>query len=254
MIDLHSHLLPNIDDGSRSVEQSANVLTGFAEHGVSDVVLTPHIQSSVIDEHGEDIVEERRELFDILLDGVAERPSLHLGFEIMLDCPLPPIAIGDRRYALASSRYYLVEFPYGIAPSAATTALEQLCAAGVTPIVAHPERYPQCDVSSVATWRAAGARIQVDATTLTKGSPRGKQARSYVRAGLADVLAGDNHGDKRALRTGRDYLRTAGYHEHAELLTVANPGAVLSDEPMELVPELGRNQNVFRRWFGRGGI
>jgi len=233
VIDLHSHLLPGIDDGSRSVEQSVTILRQFAEEGVTDLVLTPHLRATDLELHGEDAVEERQEVFEQLEPVASNPPVLHLGFEIMLDRPMPAIVIGDRRYSLAGSRYYLVEFPYGVAPTGAAKALRQMVSAGVIPIVAHPERYYQCDVQAVRVWKEDGARIQLDANAFTKTGKRAHQAIAYLEAGLADILAADNHGDRRSLAGGRRFLEQRGFEVQADLLTVKNPAAVLNDEEME---------------------
>jgi protein-tyrosine phosphatase len=250
MIDLHSHLLPNIDDGSRSAEQSAKVLRAFAEGGVTDVVLTPHLRASDAEgSAGEAAIERRASALAELTPAVPEKPKLHLGFEIMLDEPLPAVASGDRRVSLAGSRYYLVEFPLAIVADLARAILERLATTGVVPLVAHPERYSGCTVEAVARWRKVGARIQVDATTLTSTSRRGALARDIVARGLADVLAADNHGDTRSLATAREFLKAAGDSGEAavEFLTTANPRAVIDDAEMMAVPEV-----AFKRgWLDR---
>lgn len=234
MIDLHSHLLPNLDDGSRSLEQSVRTLTRFAEVGVSHVILTPHIRASEMEDYGEDMIAQRDETLAILTPEAPNPPKLHLGFEIMLDRPVPPPALGDRRYALAGSRYLLVEFSMVVVPDDATRMLEQVTAAGLIPLVAHPERYHACRVETIAAWKEVGARMQVDATTLTASNDRGRRARAIVRAGLADVLAADNHGDQRTLQTGVDFLSGAGAPDAAHRLTVENPLAVIED--LEMAP------------------
>jgi hypothetical protein len=72
-----------------------------------------------------------------------------------------------------------------------------------------------------------GGVLQVDATTLTRPTRRGDLARRIVQEGLAHLLAADNHGDKRSLRAGRDYLDQRGAGEVARRLTVDNPRAIL---------------------------
>ena len=90
MIDIHSHLLPDIDDGSRTVAQSALVLNQFAEQGVTDVILTPHISAGELELDKGDALERREVAFQLLSREAPAVPRLHLGFEIMLDHPLPP--------------------------------------------------------------------------------------------------------------------------------------------------------------------
>ncbi|HEY2825195.1 MAG TPA: CpsB/CapC family capsule biosynthesis tyrosine phosphatase [Gemmatimonadales bacterium] len=251
MIDLHNHLLPNIDDGSRSVEQSVAVLEAFAAAGVTNVVCTPHLKASEISAHTDDKVAERGEAMDGLKAAAPTTPVLGLGFEIMLDEPLPALAMGDRRLSLNGSRYYLVEFPITIVGAFATTVLKQIAASGAVPLVAHPERYDTCSVAMVEAWRAVGAMMQVDATTLTRPTTRGKLARQLVSRGLADIVAADNHGDRRSVATAAAYLEKAGSANVAEWLTVHNPRAILDNRDLRPVPaaDLTAGTGWLRRLF-----
>ncbi len=166
MIDLHCHLLPNIDDGSRSAQRSVEVLERMAADGVVAVVLTPHVKASDIESDAEHCLEVRERAYRELTAHSVQRsafsvqlPKLHAGSEIMLNQPLPTLAIGDRRFALAGSRYYLVEFPLSVVGEFATSVLRQISQTGVVPLVAHPERYDACTPATVEAWRDAGARM-----------------------------------------------------------------------------------------------
>jgi len=247
VIDLHCHLLPNIDDGSSSVEQSVAVLEQFGSQGVTDLVLTPHLSASVVAADADTAVARRSKALEVLQGAAPAAPRLALGFEIMLDRPLPALALGDRRFSLAGSRYYLVEFPLSVVPQFAATVLHQMARIGVVPIVAHPERYDACTPAAVRQWREAGARIQVDATTLTRPTSRGRRARALVATGLADVLAADNHGDRRSMATGAHYLVGHGCEETAHHLTTGNPSAVIEDRVMTDVPPA----RLTERWIER---
>ncbi|MCZ6917569.1 MAG: hypothetical protein O7I93_12390 [Gemmatimonadetes bacterium] len=248
MIDIHSHLIPAFDDGSRSVEQSGTVLRMFEQHGVQHVVLTPHVLASELATSTEEMVRRRDAAFAPLERLAVVTPRLHLGFEIMLDQPMAADVIGDRRVSLAGSRYYLVEFPYTVAPQFAQAVLSDLVRARTVPIVAHPERYEACSPRAVAAWRDAGARIQLDATTLTRVTDRGHRARELLASGLADVIAADNHGNQRSVKTGVEYLEKRGAGAQAELLAVANPRAVLEDQPMTAVPPVSLKEGLVNRW------
>ena len=251
MIDLHNHLLPNIDDGSRSVEQSVEVLQTFASQGVTNVVCTPHLKASEINAHGEEKLEQRAAAMERLKTVAPAAPKLGLGFEIMLDEPMPTLAMGDRRLSLNGSKYFLVEFPVTIVGHFATTVLKQISASGAVPLVAHPERYDTCSAAMVTEWRGVGAKMQVDATTLTRPNTRGRLARELVSRGLADIVAADNHGDRRSVATAAESLRANGGAHAAEWLTVNNPRAILESKDMTPVPpaDLSSGGSWWRRLF-----
>jgi protein-tyrosine phosphatase len=244
VIDLHSHLLPAVDDGSRTVEQSVGVLRRMAQLGITDVCLTPHLRANETVDAPPD---RHDDAFAALRAEAPDRPRLHRGAEVMLDRPLPREAERMRRITLGGTQYILVEFPRLVAVEAVTNALTRVRDAGLTPVLAHPERYGSCSVEAVTYWRSLGARMQVDATTLHSPQARGQRARQLVAAGLADILAGDNHGDERTIAAGADFLRALDGNAQAELLTVTNPGAILRGEPLIDVPPLA----IRRTWMQR---
>ncbi|HEX2636487.1 MAG TPA: CpsB/CapC family capsule biosynthesis tyrosine phosphatase [Gemmatimonadales bacterium] len=235
MIDLHSHLLPGVDDGSRTVEQSVKVLQEMARRGITDVCLTPHLRAT---QAADGPPARHDDAFDALRAAAPELPRLHRGAEVMLDRPLPPGADHMQRIRLGGTRYILVEFPRLVSLDAVTNALGRVRDAGLLAVLAHPERYGCCSVEAVTHWRSLGATMQVDATTLHSTQARGQRARQLVSRGLADILAGDNHGDDRTIAAGADFLIAQDGPEQAELLTVRNPAAILRDEPLAEVPPL----------------
>ena len=252
MIDLHSHLLPGIDDGSRSVQQSVDALRRFVDLGITDVVLTPHLRAGDIPTRSEEHIERRDLVRTDLRQHAPEGIRLHAGFEIMLDAPMGPDSLADRRLALAGSRYFLVEFPMSVGGAPATAAIGQIVQSGAVPLVAHPERYFACTLRDFRSWVSLGAVLQVDATSMTRPTGRGDMGRKIIQAGLAHVLAADNHGDRRAVLTGRRYLEERGATEAAHWLTTENPKAVLEDRPMAgIAPvklKLGMGERV-KEWI-----
>ncbi|HET7602172.1 MAG TPA: CpsB/CapC family capsule biosynthesis tyrosine phosphatase [Gemmatimonadales bacterium] len=240
MIDLHSHLLPGVDDGSRSVSQSVSVLTRLADAGVTDVCLTPHLTVSAA-ELG--VPPAYDAAFRSLTARAPELPRLHRGVELMLDRPFTRKAI-QPGITLAGTRYVLVEFTRIVPASTVQVALTQVVECGLVPLLAHPERYSSCSPRAVEAWREAGALMQLDATTVLTGSARGDRARALLAAGLGDILAADNHGDSASQEMASRVLRGQGAEVQAELLTVTNPQAILDDrattrvEPVTLSPPL----------------
>lgn len=247
MIDIHSHLLPGVDDGSSSIDQSVAVLQRFAADGVTVLVCTPHLNASQAHvapfaRHGEILAELRQH--------APPEIELRLGWEIMLDAP--GIDLTAPYLALGSSRALLVEFTRGGLPRGGSIELRRIARSGRIPILAHPERYYGCTLEHVQEWRAMGVVIQTDASMLMGRGTPADLARDMLAAGLIDVLASDNHGDARALAAARDWLLQRGGEEQAHLLTHHNAGLVLSDEDPIPVPPLSpgflaRMKRLFRQ-------
>ena len=235
MIDLHSHLLPGVDDGSKSVEQSVAVLHRLAAQGITDLALTPHLLASQAAQ-GAPPLHDRA--FAALTAAAPDTVRLHRGAEVMLDRPLDPVIASDRRVTLNGSRYILVEFPRMVAAQTVEHALGLVVAVGLVPVLAHPERYKCCRIDLARRWKSLGSLLQVDGPTLLSNRPRGDRARELVAEGLADIAAGDNHGDDRSLRGAWDEFVAHEGRLQAELLLERNPRAILEDRPTEPVPPL----------------
>jgi protein-tyrosine phosphatase len=252
MIDLHSHLLPGVDDGSRSVDQSSSVLAKMVRDGVTDICLTPHLSRG---ELAADRLAVRKAKLDrafvALLPKVPAGMRLHRGIELMLDEPLDVNAVLDRDICIASSRYLLVEFPRTLSVLAMRGLISQVTRRGLIPLVAHPERYAEGTVTEVTSWRDLGAAIQVDATTITESrSSRGERARALLHAGLADILAADNHGDERSLLTASKFLARQGAGLQADLMLTHNPLAILQDRALDPVPPIPAKKRWLRSFTG----
>lgn len=244
MIDLHCHLLPAVDDGSRSVEQSIAVLREMTRHGISAVCLTPHRTASRLN-RGLSATQDRA--YQDLMAQAPPNPAIHRGLEVMLDGPLDPVVGESRRGTLGGSRYILVEFPRMVSRAAALKALGDVVAIGLIPVLAHPERYNCCTPETVQAWRALGAKMQVDATTLISSRPRGSRARELITQGLGDIIAADNHGDGRLISTGFNLLNERGGNVQAEILVTQNPRRILEDGDLLPVPPLPLHDSWWRR-------
>ncbi len=202
------------------------VLFEMARQGVTDVCLTPHLQSGRA-EAGPPPAHDRA--FEALRAQAPQMPRLHRGAEIMLDRPITrPVALA-RNVTLAAPGISWSSFPGWSPYDTVTTALSQVVELGLIPILAHPERYSCCSVDAVRHWRSLGAKTQVDATTLLTSQARGQRARQLVSEGLADILAGDNHGDDRTVATGARFLRAQDGFDQVDLLARRNPAAILAD-------------------------
>jgi protein-tyrosine phosphatase len=226
VIDIHTHLLPGVDDGSRSAEISIPILERFVREGVEVVVCTPHLEASRAERAPH---EQYEAIFDDLRSRTPPGMTLLRGWEIMLDTP--GVDLRDSRLGLGGSTAMLVEFPRMNVPAAAAEELLRLRTSGIIPVLAHPERYWGCTPAKVREWRDAGAAIQMDASMLL-GSPNASRlARALLADGLVDCIASDNHGDRRTLAGARQWLLELDATEQAELLTRGNARRMLDGQP-----------------------
>ncbi|WP_434480767.1 tyrosine-protein phosphatase [Gemmatimonas sp.] len=247
MIDIHTHLLPGVDDGSPSFDVSLAVLERFAEQGVSTLVCTPHLNAA---QASQAPVVRHQELFAELQQRAPSGMTLQLGWEIMLDSPNVDLTAPE--LSLGHSRAVLVEFTRGGLPRGASAELRRIARAGRTPVLAHPERYFGCTLEAVREWRKLGVVIQTDASVLMGRGVPSELARDMLAEGLIDILASDNHGDSRSLASARDWLLERGGEEQAVLLTFANADSVLSNEdPLPVPPLRSGLMDRVKRIFGR---
>jgi len=242
VIDLHTHLLPAVDDGSHTIEQSVDVLQRFAAEGVEAVCCTPHLKASVAATAPSDAMDA---LLGDLADAAPARPVLVRGYEIMLDVPRPEL--GDPRVRLAGTRYVLVEFGRMVPADASVAVLAHIVAQGLAPVLAHPERYAVCTPELGRRWQDAGAVLQLDATTLLGESRRAARARALLEAGCGAILASDNHGDTRSVAAGMGWLSSHGGAVQAELMGRVNPRAILDDGPVRPVPPFRVRRSMYTR-------
>ncbi len=242
MADLHTHVLPGVDDGAPDMDAALETLRSLYSDGVDAVAATPHLNAS--DQQG-----TLRARADAAWDELVERaqalvPQLRLyrGFEIQLDIPRPDLS--DAAVRLAGSRFVLVEFFAFTVPRRSTALLARIAADGYVPVLAHPERYAGYDrsYSQVEKWRDAGALLQLNGGSLLGeyGHRIQLAAHRFLSEGWIDLIASDNHAraDRSpSLRSVWDYLGEQGLSSQAALLLAANPHCILRDEkPLHVGP------------------
>ncbi len=242
MIDIHTHLLPGVDDGARTIEQSLEVLERFVAAGVTCVVCTPHLHAS---EAHFVPVDRYRSLHWKLCEAAPPSLTIQRGWEIMLD--RPGVDLTGGHLLLGASNAILVEFPRGTLPSGTELELSRIRRSGVIPVVAHPERYDGATLDLIRQWRAVGAVIQTDTAYLLGDGARGDLARGLLQEGMIDILASDNHGDRRSLASANEWLTEIAAVDAAQLLTRINAEALLSGQRLIPVPPVPLDQGMFAR-------
>ena len=234
-------MLPNIDDGSDSLEMSLVMLRHAAEQGITDVVNTVHYQHPKVET--EDISLERIQkevkTLQTELDNNKIPIKLHCGAEVFFLPNLLEIK-DDPLATFLHGKYMLIEFQVHQLPRIQKQQLFDLKMAGVTPIIAHPERYKQVQENTniVAEWLRAGCLIQIDA-----GSPLGylgsrSQVASerIIKNGWCQVLGSDSHDEKRrnfCLAESVDCVRN-WIGDHVDSMVKENPKLILKGDKIEV--------------------
>lgn len=240
MIDLHTHILPGLDDGSPDLETSVLMAAVAAESGVTHLVATPHSnQRGAFENYASPALQVR---FDCLRTAVREAGiplELSLGMEIFGTGDVLQLLHDGRLLTLGGGRYLLIEFGFHEDPLRIERLLDALLADGYWPVVAHPERYYglQRMPNYLFDWANRGIVLQVNKGSLFGRFGRGAQAlaAAMLERGLVGCVASDAHRpDVRTpdLSAAWDYLAERCSEELARCLLEDNPGRILRSEPL----------------------
>jgi protein-tyrosine phosphatase len=199
VIDLHCHLLPRIDDGPTSLDESVEFARSMSEQGVQTVVATPHVRP---DHPGVVPIElaSRCDELRARLEAAGIELELLPGGELDLSTGLEMETSDLRLVSLGQrGRVLLVETPYAPLVTLFEEALDRLRFAGFEVLLAHPERNPtfQRDPERLMALVRRGLLVQVTASSLTRRPRESRSARlahQLIADGFAHVIASDAHG------------------------------------------------------------
>ena len=235
MVDIHCHILPDVDDGSRSWEMSVGMCQMALRDGIDHIVATPHANDEFYYDRPmyEDLLRQ-------LSERVGHRPQLSLGcdfhfsFENIQDCIENP-----RRFAIGHTRYLLVELSDFSIPPTTEENLKKFLDMGLRPILTHPERNPllQRTPERVLNWADIGVLIQVTANSLTGRWGRKAQSMTewLLSQGAVHVIATDAHSlESRppVLSKAREMAVKMIGAELADALVDRNPRAIVEDREL----------------------
>ena len=227
MVDLHCHILPGLDDGPRTMEESVAMARIAAEDGITSLVAAPHINYELIPhERINALVEDLN--MNISKEGIGIR--ILAGADV--NAVISPVYLDG--YTINSSRYILIEFSHTHMPANARENIFGLSAAGFRPIVTHPERNVSVieNPSIAAGLVESGALIQLTASSLTGGFGRHAKRCSerLLGEGLVHFIATDGHSHDRRPPILSEALRKASSiigEEAAMTMVRGNPQTVI---------------------------
>jgi len=249
VIDTHSHLLPGIDDGAATLEESVTLAREAAAVGVREIVCTPHLR--LPDDPAADRAPEAVLAVQAALDADGIPIRLHLGYELAFSFAAGLESERLARYTIGDSSAFLVEIPHTGWPPLADQTVHRWRLQGFFPILAHPERCDraQRDPALVETLLRLGAVAQGTTPSLMGcfGSASRRLLLRLLAGGGLSLLASDTHFGRsggRDMRAATNRLLRYSPGADVRTLTEDNPARLLRGEPLLAVEPV----RVFRPW------
>ena len=238
-VDIHCHILPGVDDGSQSPEETKAMLEKAWDEGIQIMVATPHYHKQR-GKNDIDLIKKQLLLTRKLAKEVHPKMQICLGMEIYYGEDVPELLKTGKAVSIRKSRYILVEFSPGDDFQYILNAVRKLQMSGHTVIIAHIVRY-NClreDISNVEYLREMGAYLQVNAGSITGSYGRSvkKFLREVLKAHLVQLVGTDAHGpEKRSPKMQEAYkevVKRCG-EEYADQIFGQNAKKVLRNEEID---------------------
>jgi len=251
VIDLHSHILPGLDDGSANLEESLEMCRIAVNNGITTITATPHMLNERFNVSKEKIFEEIARLVDILK---TEKIPLNIepGSEVRLNADLLPFLDEDRAMTMGNAgRYILLELPGEILPHGLDKYLFSVQLTGLIPIIAHPERNfeVQSHPEVLEQFVSSGTLLQITAGSLTGlfGSRVQKCATWLLKSNMAHLVGSDAHSaDYRTpvLKAAYNLVKRKKGNDEAQNVFITRPEIILAGETID-TPEIKRSRGPF---------
>jgi protein-tyrosine phosphatase len=241
MVDLHSHILPGLDDGAKTLDDSLAMAEDAIADGITHVVGTPHASSNYFFDYQR--VRAAREELTARVGGrltIATGCDFHLNIENLAALRRDP-----RPFCINQKDYLLVEFNEFSIPPSMDQTLHELQLAGLHPIVTHPERNAilRTKPERLQTWISQGSYVQITAGSLTGafGPTSQEIAWQWLAKGWVHFVSSDAHNtDRRPLKLkfAFDEIASQLGEPIARALLIENPHAAFNGEPLPYIPEV----------------
>ena len=241
MFDLHSHILPGLDDGAKTIEESMKMLRVAAEDGIKGMATTPHGKD--VRESGTlDLVSEHVETLNRLAGEETLDIKIYVGMENHLTLDLPELVANGAGFPINSGPYILVELPFDSLPDYTDEVLTRLQEQGLTPLIAHPERQADIMRDPLIMWDLVGRGMLGQVTSTSILGRFGPEARDtaeiLLKKGWVHVISTDCHkptGPRAPMMA--DAVVEAGKIvglETARAMAVDVPRSILMGRPIEV--------------------
>ena len=196
MIDIHTHLIPGVDDGSKSVEDTFKIFEEAQSVGFTDIILTSHYLTNYYEPKVEELVFWKEKLQEIL-QAQGKKINLHSGMEIYISEQLGELIKDNKILMLANSKYALIELPMSTNIKYLDHIIYLLESIGVKFVLAHPERYKcvQDNLNLVEEYIEKGCLIQCNYGSIlgNYGAEAKKTLKQLLKKDLVHFMATDCH-------------------------------------------------------------
>ena len=211
IVDIHSHIIFGVDDGASDESDTRKLLEESYKQGVRTIIATPHRRRGMFETSNEVIKENFARVEEIARE-VADDLEVYLGSEVFYrEGEIAKIESGNYE-TLAQTDYILIEFSYEIRYKEMYNALNNILQLGLTPVIAHIERYNNLDEKKAQELVNMGCLVQINAASILKPKLFGdkhknykKRAKKYLDAELVHFIASDMHN----MTTRRTYMKEA---------------------------------------------
>lgn len=251
MIDFHTHILPNIDDGSESVEETFNLIKEAKSVGFDSIISTSHY----IEKYYEVGVKERCEWINALSEALKKESidmNLYLGNEVYFSENIIQLLKENKIAKINNSRYMLFEFAMNVKPINVYDVIYEMLQNKIVPVLAHPERYSfvQKDPSFIYELIDAGVLMQVNYASIIGwyGKKAEILAKKFLESNMISFLGSDVHKQRTIYQKIPEILKKIEDiigKEKLDNLTTINPKRALQNEDIE-VPELKEFKYSFK--------
>lgn len=240
MFDMHSHIIPDIDDGAKDIEISKTMLQIAADHGTTHIIATPHVIEGDWLPSWE-LITEGCEGLRKLACQLGLNLRIYPGGEIAMNMDILEVIKQPGPYCINGGRYLLVELPAAEIPDFADDFFFTLQARGITPIIAHPERHPVIARKPewLAGWINKGILTQINCTSLTgkMGERTMKTAELLARNQMIYFFGSDAHSIRTRnpnLSPGVVKLKAMIGEERTRQILYGNPQSILNNEDIPI--------------------
>jgi len=239
VIDIHCHILPQVDDGSKSWDMSLEMCRMATDDGIEHIVATPHANERF--QYNRQHLASNLEYLRVL---AGRTPQLTLGCDFHLSYDnLREVLVSPERFTIEGTHYLLVELSNYSIPTQINEYFTKMADVGIIPLITHPERNPilQETKERVLQWVDQGCAVQVTASAMTGGWGQkvARVAEWLLGRDAVHVLATDAHDTKHripALSAAREKVAKLCGADVAKALVDDNPRAVVSDKPLPYFP------------------